>query len=75
MRKIFTILTLITLLSCNNSREKAKGLSTNVNRVSGIEVIRLTDEVDHGLNHIIVNDTLEVLIYRGVESTSMIRIK
>lgn len=48
---------------------------TNAVTLKGIEVTRLTDEVDHGLNLVRVNDTLNLLIYRGVESVSMIQIK
>lgn len=76
MKKVFIITLILTLLSCNNSSEvEVKELPTNINTISGIKVIRLSEEVDHGLNRVIINDTLEVLIYRGVESVSMIRIK
>jgi hypothetical protein len=48
---------------------------TNAVTLKGIEITRLTHEVDHGLNLVQVNDTLNLLIYRGVESVSMIQIK
>jgi hypothetical protein len=78
MKKIFiTLLTLITLSSCDTSKkiETVKELPTEVEKIEGIKVTRLTDQLDQGLNHVIINDTLEILIYRGVESVSMIRIK
>ena len=48
---------------------------TNSVTLKGIKITRLSSEVDHGLNLVQVNDTLNLLIYRGVESVSMIQIK
>lgn len=60
----------------NDPPERVKTLGkTNAVTLNNIEITRLTDEVDHGLNLVKVNDTLNLLIYRGVESVSMIQIK
>jgi hypothetical protein len=34
----------------------------------------LSDEVDQGLHKITIDDTVHILIYRGVESVTMIKI-
>lgn len=40
-----------------------------------VKIERLTTEVDHGLNKVIIDDTTVLLIYRGTESVSMIKLK
>ena len=40
-----------------------------------IKVEWLSGEVDHGLSKVKIDDTTTVLIYRGVESCTMIRLK
>ena len=78
---IFSILTSIGISYF--IKMKSKKLPTQVEEIGrtdavtlkDIEITRLTHEVDHGLNLVQVNDTLNLLIYRGVESVSMIQIK
>lgn len=40
-----------------------------------IQIQKIASEVDHGLHKVTINDTTVVLIYRGVESCTMIQIK
>lgn len=40
-----------------------------------IQIQKIASEVDHGLHKVTINDTTVVLIYRGVESCTMIKIK
>lgn len=40
-----------------------------------VKIERLTTQVDDGLNKVIIDDTTVLLIYRGIESVSMIKLK
>ena len=40
-----------------------------------VEINKLTNEVGHGLYHLKLDDSTSVLIYRGVESCTMIQLK
>ena len=72
---IFIILsTLICLLlaSCKPSKaEQEQENPTNPN----IKVEYLLTEVGHGLSKVQLNDSTTILIYRGVESCTMLQLK
>ena len=40
-----------------------------------VEINKLTDEVGHGLYRLQLDDSTTILLYRGVESCSMIQLK
>lgn len=52
-------------------QKKDKQIDVNQN----IKIQKIASEVDHGLHKVTINDTTVVLIYRGVESCTMIQIK
>jgi len=71
MKKIITILlTTFITFSCSNTDYKVE----NVNEPK-IKVEKLMDEVKHGLNKVELNDSTTILIYRGVESCTMLQLK
>lgn len=53
------------------AQKKDKQIDLNQN----IQIQKIASEVDHGLHKVTINDTTVVLIYRGVESCTMIQIK
>lgn len=62
-------ITLIT--SCNS----APGLIKSETPNPTVKIEKITNEVGHGLNKIKIDDSTTVLIYRGVESCTMIQLK
>ena len=55
---------------CNsNPNQPTKEINTNIPKVT-----HLMGEISHGLNLVTINDTTEILIYRGVESCTMIKL-
>jgi hypothetical protein len=43
--------------------------------VSNVTLKKLSDDLDHGLYEIQIDDTLRILVFRSIESVSMIRVK
>ncbi len=62
-------ITLIT--SCNS----APGLINSETPNSNVKIEKIANEVGHGLNKIQIDDSTTILIYRGVESCTMIQLK
>lgn len=80
MKKIlFLILTvsILVLQSCsgNQSKQTPTNDTTHIGVTTNIQIQNLTGEVKHGLNKITISDTIQLLIYRGVESCTMVQIK
>jgi hypothetical protein len=74
IKSILFTLALITLFtSCVNKNQTAK--KETLGEKSNIKIQKIASEVDHGLHKVAINDTTVVLIYRGVESCTMIQIK
>ena len=40
---------------------------------TGVVIKKLSDEVDHGLYEIKIDDSTTILLYRGIESCTMIK--
>jgi hypothetical protein len=74
MKNLFYLLiAIITLSSCEGPQgapPAQKFVSTTF-----LKDEHLMDEVSHGLHQIQINDSTTVLIYRGVESCTMIQLK
>jgi hypothetical protein len=66
-----TIATIASFGITKAIQKKDKQIDPNQN----IKIQKITSEVDHGLNKVTIDDTTVVLIYRGVESCTMIQIK
>ena len=83
MKKIISILLLsFCFVSCVENTKQPIPTSTETNpqvitTISGqnIHIVHLTDEVIHGLNKVVIDDSTTILIYRGVESCTMIQLK
>ncbi len=69
----FTFAAVASSIIMNVSRKEKK----KMDKIQVVDVIaeRIMNEVGHGLYKVHVNDSVNVLIYRGVESVSMIQIK
>lgn len=71
----FLLITIIALLSsCTTTLDKAAPIV--ITPVPGVKDEVLSTEVaSHGLHRITINDSTVILIYRGVESCTMIQLK
>ncbi len=75
MKKIITIiLTSFMIGACSNTDHKVEKVE-NVDDEPRIKVEKLMGEVRHGLNKVELNDSTTILIYRGVESCTMLQLK
>jgi len=62
---------LFCITSCNTvSNTPVTTQPTNL-----LKAEKIMDEVDHGLYKVKLNDTTTILIYRGVESCTMLQLK
>ena len=68
---MFTVL-VVTLFSCTVQDHTPKTYIPDHKENFTIET--LSGEVDQGLHKITIDDTVHILIYRGVESVTMIQI-
>jgi hypothetical protein len=72
MKTIITILLTLTIMSCCelNTNTKVNNVGSNETKSE-----KIMDEIGHGLYKVKLDDTTTVLIYRGVESCTMIQLK
>lgn len=71
---MFVVL-VVTLLSCNANKTPKTPKTYIPDHKENFTIETLSDEVDQGLHKITIDDTVHILIYRGVESVTMIQIK
>jgi hypothetical protein len=71
MKTILTILITVLMVSCNVDT-KVNNTKEDSNELKAEEIM---GEIGHGLYKVKVDDTTTVLIYRGVESCTMIQLK
>jgi len=69
MKTILAILITVLMVSCNVD---TKDNRTDINELKAEEIM---GEIGHGLYKVKVDDSTTVLIYRGVESCTMIQLK
>jgi len=69
MKTILAILITVLMVSCNVD---TKVNTTDSNKLKAEEIM---GEIGHGLYKVKVDDSTTVLIYRGVESCTMIQLK
>jgi hypothetical protein len=85
MKKLITILTACTMMSCAERIENTKKIRhledinkqqiKNIKNTNNVEIQHIISEVDDGLNKIKLNDSTTILIYRGMQSCTMIQLK
>jgi len=70
--KIIIILLTFTIMSCcePNTNTKVNNVGSNEPKVE-----KIMDEIGHGLYKVKLDDTTTILLYRGVESCTMIQLK
>jgi hypothetical protein len=61
------------IISCNTPNGNAPKTYIPKHK-ENFTIETLSDEVDQGLHKITIDDTVHILIYRGVESVTMIKI-
>ena len=70
---MFTVV-VVTLLSCNTHKTHKTPKTYIPDHKENFTIETLSGEVDQGLHKITIDDTVHILIYRGVESVTMIQI-
>lgn len=73
MKKLLLLFPISIIVSCVQPKTPIQ----NIQSINGqrINITNLSKEVFHGLNKVVIDDTTTILIYRGVESCTMIQIK
>lgn len=66
------IIGMALLAGCNIETPDARAPAHKRNNFS---IEPLSEQVEHGLHKVTIDDTVHILIYRGVESVAMIQIK
>ena len=74
--KIITILLTLTIMSCcePTTNTKVSNVESNVES-NKPKSEKIMSEVGHGLYKVKLDDTTTILLYRGVESCTMIQLK
>ena len=75
MKKLLLALPLVFMAceSQGNSVNKLEGHTPD--HINRLEIEKLSEEIHKGLYKITIDDTVNILIYRGVESCTMIQVK
>lgn len=71
MNKIILILALMTIMSCSETKQNEKIPEYKNN----LQIEHIMGVVDEGLTQIKLNDRNTILIYKGMQSCTMIEIK
>lgn len=75
MKNIILALSIMTLMvSCDNQKKIPAQKIVEVGNSPLVDE-HIMSEVSHGLHKIKIDDTTTILLYRGVESCTMIQIK
>lgn len=74
MKKTLILALIAIVASCTKPTNKSVS-EVQKEPKSNIKIETITGEVDHGLTKVTLNDTTAILIYRGVESCTMIQLK
>jgi len=75
MKNIILALSIMTLMvSCDNQKKIPAQKIVEVGKSPLVDE-HIMSEVSHGLHKIKIDDTTTILLYRGVESCTMIQIK
>lgn len=74
MKYILTVLvSLLVFTSCDTT--KPTNVTKTVDTTNPVKIEKLIDQVDQGLSKVTLNDSTVILIYRGVESCTMLQLK
>jgi uncharacterized lipoprotein YajG len=72
MKKILMAIAITLIFTACN---KTPGLIKSDPPKTDVKIEKVTNEISHGLYKVQIDDTTTVLIYRGVESVTMIQLK
>ena len=70
---ILILSTYIYLVKTNLKSSKKESYQPKVEERTGAKIRKISGEVEHGLYEIKIDDSTTVLLYRGVESCTMIK--
>ena len=70
---ILTLSTYIYLIKTSLKSSKEESYQPKVEEKTGAKIRKISGEVEHGLYEIKIDDSTTVLLYRGVESCTMIK--
>jgi protein involved in sex pheromone biosynthesis len=74
MKKTLILALIAMISSCTKSTNKSVSKVVKEDE-STVQIETIMGEVDHGLTKVTLNDTTDILIYRGIESCTMIQLK
>jgi hypothetical protein len=80
MKKLILLIGILTLTSCVNYQPGQKNVDTFSDAhipttTKNVNIEKLSEQVDQGLYKITIDDTTQILLYRGVESCTMVKLK
>lgn len=80
MKKTLLLIGILTLTSCSNYQPGQKNVDSFTDAhlpttTKNVNIEKISEQVDQGLYKITINDTTQILLYRGVESCTMIKLK
>ena len=70
---ILTLSTYVYLIKTSLKSSKEESYQPKVEEKTGAKIRKISGEVEHGLYEIKIDDSTTVLLYRGVESCTMIK--
>jgi hypothetical protein len=75
MRKLFIVVSILSVIMILLSACGHFNPPTEDNPTSEIKLEKVMSEINHGLYKFQLNDSTTILIYRGVESCTMLQLK
>jgi hypothetical protein len=82
---IAILMACIMMMSCTERIENTRKIRhledinkqqiKNIKNTNNVEIQHIMDEIDYGLNKIKLTDSTTILIYRGIQSCTMIQLK
>ncbi len=73
MKELIGIISILTLLSsCDTPKTITK--QNDIEAETGVKVQKLMETIEPGLFKVEINDSTTILLYRGVQSCTMIKI-
>ena len=81
MKKILLTLAAVSfLVGCTQNSAQTKNVDPLHDAYippakNNVNIEKLSESIDHGLYRVTIDDTTQILLYRGVESCAMVKLK